>query len=150
MTIELTHEELNKCREFAYKSAQNQQSVEFGQSDTRPRSASEIGCDNSIGKIAEVAFAKMMLQEFGIKIELDFEYYPRGEWTIRIPLLTIGKSMLKGHIRAENGCLLNGTRSIFARRIKTCHICLLWLLFLGIGTPTALQAKSIWSALLPS
>lgn len=80
MIVELTREELQKCNEFAYKCAQNKQSIEFGQSDTIPRSANEIGRDNLIGKIAEVAFAKMMLQDFNIKIELDFEYYPRGEW----------------------------------------------------------------------
>lgn len=60
MIIELTHEELEQCREFAYICAENQQPIEFGQSDTAPRSNKEIGRDNYIGKIAETAFAKMM------------------------------------------------------------------------------------------
>lgn len=80
MKIELTPAELQKCIDFSYKCAENQQQIEFGQSDTTPRSTKEIGRDNLIGKIAEVAFAKMMNEEFGIPIELDFEYYPRGVW----------------------------------------------------------------------
>ena len=80
MIIELTKEELNKCIDFSYKCAKNQQSIEFGQSDTDPRSTDEVGRDNLIGKIAEVAFAKMLLRDFNLAVELDFEYYPRGEW----------------------------------------------------------------------
>lgn len=80
MIIDLTSEELMLCKEFSYKCAENQQQIEFGQSDTVPRTQLEIGRDNLIGKIAEVAFSKMMKNQYGIKIELDFEYYPRGVW----------------------------------------------------------------------
>ena len=74
MDIILTDDELKKCLEFSIKCAENQQDIEFGQSDTKPRAVAEIGRDNYIGKIAEVAFAKMLYNEFGISIDLDFEY----------------------------------------------------------------------------
>ena len=53
--IILTDDELKKCLEFSIKCAENQQDIEFGQSDTKPRAVAEIGRDNYIGKIAEVA-----------------------------------------------------------------------------------------------
>lgn len=80
MIIELTEEEIKQCIEFSRRSAVNQQKIEFGQRDTRPRSNFEIGRDNLIGKIAEVAFAKMMRDKYGVNIDLDFNYYPRGVW----------------------------------------------------------------------
>ncbi len=78
--IYLTKEELEKCREFSAKSALQQQEKEYGESKTKPRSEEEIAHDNLIGKIAEVAFSKMMKADFNIDIDLDFEYYPRGKW----------------------------------------------------------------------
>lgn len=80
MLIILASEELKKCIEFSYKCADNQQEIEFGQVDTPPRRRQEIGRDNLIGKIAEVAFAKMLKDCFEIDIKLDFEFYPRGVW----------------------------------------------------------------------
>lgn len=80
MIISLSDSELKKCIEFSYECAKYQQEIEFGQSTTKPRSIEEIGRDNLIGKIAEVAFAKMIENKYGIIIELDFEYYPRGVW----------------------------------------------------------------------
>ena len=110
MIVELTREELQKCNEFAYKCAQNQQSIEFGQSDTIPRSANEIGRDNLIGKIAEVAFAKMMLQDFNIKIELDFEYYPRGEWDDQDTIINDWKIDVKGTRQGGKWMLIEWSR----------------------------------------
>ena len=78
--IQLTENELNKCLEFSEISAQNQQKIEFGQKTTSPRKVSEIARDNLIGKIAEVAFCKLLKENYGIDIELDFNYYPRGQW----------------------------------------------------------------------
>ena len=78
--IYLTKEELEKCREFSEKSALQQQKIEYGESKTKPRSKAEIAHDNLIGKIAEVAFSKMMKEDRNIDIDLDFEYYPRGKW----------------------------------------------------------------------
>ena len=60
MLIGLTREELALCEEFSLRCAEHQQQIEFGQSDTAPRQVGEIGRDNLIGKIAEVAFAKML------------------------------------------------------------------------------------------
>lgn len=80
MVIVLSERELKKCIKFSYKCAKNQQRIEFGQRDVSERSISEIGRDNLIGKIAEVAFAKMLKEQFGIKIKLDFKFYPRGKW----------------------------------------------------------------------
>lgn len=80
MLITLSEEQLKMCLESSSKCAENQQQVEFGQSDTVPRSIKEIGRDNLIGKIAEVAFAEMLKTHYGIVVPLDSEYYPRGEW----------------------------------------------------------------------
>jgi len=80
MIIELTPKQLKQCIEFSYESAKNQQEIEFGQSDTKPRSKDEIARDNLIGKVAEVAFSNMLEERFCIKVALDFEYYPRGIW----------------------------------------------------------------------
>lgn len=80
MRITLNEQEFANCVEFSKKCALNQQQIEFGQSDTKPRGTAEISRDNLIGKMAEVAFAKMLHECYGIEIELDFNYYPRGKW----------------------------------------------------------------------
>lgn len=76
----LTDDELEQCREFSQVSAATQQAVEFGQHTTEPRSQQEISRDNLIGKIAEVAFCKIMQENYDIDVPLDFNYYPRGQW----------------------------------------------------------------------
>lgn len=78
--IILSADELEQCIEFSKKSAPNQQAIEFGQHSTTARSSSEIARDNLIGKIAEVAFAKMLKENYGLTVPLDFNYYPRGQW----------------------------------------------------------------------
>ena len=78
--ITLTPDELQKCKEFSIKSAKSQQAIEFGQTDTKARSVSEIARDNLIGKMAEVAFARMLKEDFNIDIPLDFNVYARGKW----------------------------------------------------------------------
>lgn len=80
MIIDLTEEEIKQCLDFSFRSAINQQKIEFGQHDTRPRNNREIGRDNLIGKMAEVAFAKMIKDKYRFNIDLDFNYYPRGVW----------------------------------------------------------------------
>lgn len=62
------------------RSASSQQAIEFGQHTTKARSVKEIARDNLIGKIAEVAFSKMMKENYGIDVPLDFNYYPCGQW----------------------------------------------------------------------
>lgn len=78
--IILTSEELERCREFSTRSASSQQAIEFGQHTTKARAVKEIARDNLIGKIAEAAFSKMMKENYGIDVPLDFNYYPRGQW----------------------------------------------------------------------
>ena len=78
--IRLTPEELDQCIDFARRSAPTQQKIEFGSHDTKPRDPKEVARDNLIGKIAEVAFSKMMKANYGLDIPLDFEIYPRGKW----------------------------------------------------------------------
>ena len=78
--IFLTDEEMQRCRQFSKTSAASQQAIEFGQHTTKARSEREIARDNLIGKIAEVAFSKMMKENYGIGVPLDFNYYPRGQW----------------------------------------------------------------------
>ncbi len=78
--IVLTPEELNQCINFASVSALTQQDIEFGQHDIAPRPVEEVSRDTLIGKIAEVAFAKLLHENYGTEIELDFNIYPRGEY----------------------------------------------------------------------
>ena len=78
--IVLSDSELEKCKVFSVKSAKTQQAIEFGQADTKARSETEIARDNLIGKMAEVAFARMLKEDFEIDIPLDFEVYDRGKW----------------------------------------------------------------------
>ena len=77
-TIMLTGSEIEKCRDFAKKVAVTQQPIEFGQHDTKPRSLEESARDILIGKMAEVAVAKMLENDYGIRVKLDFNIYPRG------------------------------------------------------------------------
>ena len=78
--IILTDAEMEQCREFSRVSARTQQPIEFGQDTTSARSVEEIARDNLIGKIAEAAFSKIMRENYGIDVPLDFNYYPRGQW----------------------------------------------------------------------
>ena len=78
--ILLAEEEMRRCRKFARISARSQQAIEYGQHTTKARSEREIARDNLIGKIAEVAFSKMLKENYGIDVPLDFNYYPRGQW----------------------------------------------------------------------
>lgn len=102
--ITLTSEELEKCREFSMRSASSQQAIEFGQHTTKARSVKEIARDNLIGKIAEVAFSKMMKENYGIDVPLDFNYYPAVSGIIRTPKSMAGELMLKAPAKAAVGC----------------------------------------------
>ena len=80
--ITLTSEELEKCREFSMRSASSQQAIEFGQHTTKARSVKEIARDNLIGKIAEVAFSKMMKENYTTTImtKKDACFLVMGRW----------------------------------------------------------------------
>ncbi len=78
----LSDEELNLCIEFSRNSAPTQQDIEFGQKDIKARDVDEIARDNLIGKIAEVAFKKIIEENYSEigEIPLDFEVYERGRY----------------------------------------------------------------------
>ena len=76
----LSMREMERCAEFAMKSAETQQAIEFGQKTTEERRVVEIARDTMIGKMAEVAFQKIMLRDYQIQVPLDFAIYPRGRW----------------------------------------------------------------------
>jgi len=103
--VVLSEDELDRCREFSEKSARNQQRAEFGQKTTAERSLREIARDNMIGKIAEVAVAKIIEENYGVKVELDFNCYPRGEWDEQDVLINGWRIDIKG-VRAGAKWLL--------------------------------------------
>ena len=94
--IRLSQAELVRCIEFSRKSAPNQQAIEFGQRTTKARGTREIARDNLIGKIAEVAFSKMMKENYGIDVPLDFNYYPRGQWDSQDAVINRWRIDVKG------------------------------------------------------
>lgn len=116
VVIELTPEEMEKCREFAVKCARNQQQIEFGQSDTTPRGVGEISRDNLIGKMAEAAFAKMLEENYGLHIELDFEYYPRGEWDDQDAVVNGWRIDVKGTRQGGRWMLIEWSKLKFRKK----------------------------------
>ena len=68
----LSQEDLNLCIEFSEQSALTQQDIEFGQNDIKARDVKEIARDNLIGKIAEVAFKRI--------IEKTIPMWERSRW----------------------------------------------------------------------
>ena len=79
-TIVLSEYDMQRCLSFSKESAESQQAIEFGQSDTVPRKTAEIARDNLIGKMAEVAVSRMLREDFGVHFTVNFDIYPRGEW----------------------------------------------------------------------
>lgn len=79
-TITLSEYDMKRCIDFSKESAESQQAIEFGQSDTVPRRTEEIARDNLIGKMAEVAVTRMLREDFDLHYSVNFEIYPRGEW----------------------------------------------------------------------
>ncbi len=118
MKVTLTEEEIRRCKEFSERSALSQQTIEFGQHDTAARSAREVGRDNLIGKLAEVAFAKEMKSRYNIDIELDFEYYPRGEWDGQDAVLNGWKIDVKATKRRGKWMLIEWSKINFRQREK--------------------------------
>lgn len=78
-TVVLSDDEYQRCANFSKASALTQQDIEFGERQTAPRNVDEIARDNMIGKMAEIAVAKM-LNEYGIDADVNFDIYGRGEW----------------------------------------------------------------------
>jgi len=114
--ITLSEEQMQLCSEFSIKCAENQQQIEFGQSDTVPRSIKEIGRDNLIGKIAEVAFAEMLKNRFNIVVPLDFEYYPRGEWDKQDTVINDWRLDVKGTRQGGKWMLIEWSKLSFRQK----------------------------------
>lgn len=79
MRIILTKDDILRCRIFSDACARTQQRIEFGEASSQERGDSEIARDNMIGKLGEVAVQKAFAL-YGLRIELDFEIYDRGQW----------------------------------------------------------------------
>lgn len=104
MHIELTDYQIKLCRLFAEESAKTQQKIEFGNKSTTPRALEEIAHDTYIGKVAEAAIVTLAWREFGYKIPVNYEIYPRGQyddediningWSIDVKATTKGKWLL--------------------------------------------------------
>lgn len=114
--IVLTPQELQQCMEFSSKSAPTQQSIEFGQRTTKARSTSEIARDNLIGKIAETAFAKMLKENYGIDVPLDFNYYPRGKWDNQDAVINGWRIDVKGTREGGRWMLIEWNKLNFRQR----------------------------------
>ncbi len=135
MIITLSPTELKRCYDFSMKCAENQQTIKFGQSDTDERSVQEIGRDNYIEKIAEVAFAKMMKDQFGTTIDLDFEYYPRGQWDSQDTVINKWKIDIKGTRQGGKWMLVEWNKINFRQRDKNLsHLFVMASVFWDRGT----------------
>lgn len=114
--IQLSPEELQKCIDFSKGSAPNQQAIEFGQRTTAARSTQEIARDNLIGKIAEVAFSKMMKENYGIDVPLDFNYYPLGQWDNQDAVINGWRIDVKGTRKGGHWMLIEWNKLNFRQR----------------------------------
>lgn len=114
--IVLTSEELARCREFSEQCAKTQQEIEFGQYTTKPRQVEEIARDNMIGKIAEIAFCKMMQENYGLQVDLDFNYYPRGQWDNQDAVINQWRIDIKGTKKGGHWMLIEWNKLNFRQR----------------------------------
>lgn len=114
--IRLTEEELAKCINFSSISAPNQQAIEFGQRTTKARSSREIARDNLIGKIAEVAFSRIMEENYGIEVALDFNYYPLGQWDSEDAVINGWRIDVKGTRKGGKWMLIEWNKLNFRQR----------------------------------
>lgn len=76
--IDLTVEEIEKCRDFAEKSAKTQR--EYRSGGTQMRGYSLIFNDTFRGKIGEMISKNFLKNEFDVDTKIDFDIYPRGQW----------------------------------------------------------------------
>jgi len=116
MLVALNPQELERCAAFSRTCAENQQEIEFGQSDTVPRKVREIARDNLIGKIAEVAFAKMLSERHNLEAALDFEYYPRGKWDGQDTVINGWKIDVKGTRQGGQWMLIEWSKLNFRQK----------------------------------
>lgn len=114
--IILTDDELRQCREFARQSAPTQQHIEFGQDTTDERLDDEVGRDTLIGKIAEVAFSKVMKENYGLEVPLDFRIYPRGVWDDQDAKINGWRIDIKGTRAGGRWMLIEWNKLIFRQK----------------------------------
>jgi hypothetical protein len=96
LSIMIADEDLVRCRRFSEECAKNTQRIEFGQNDTGERSVQEAARDILIGKLAEVAFASMLWEQYSLRADLDFGIYPRGIWDSEDVLINGWRIDVKG------------------------------------------------------
>ena len=114
--VVLSDAEIEKCLAFSKRSAETQQAIEFGQKTTSARKVEEIARDNMIGKMAEVAFAKIMFENYGIRVKLDFECYPRGQWDSADAVINGWRIDIKGTRRGGHWMLIEWNKLDFRQR----------------------------------
>ena len=76
----------------------------------------EIARDNLIGKIAEVAFSKMMKENYRIDVPLDFNYYPRGQWDNQDAVINGWRIDIKGTRKGGRWMLIEWNKLVFRQR----------------------------------
>ena len=79
-SVQLTDYEYMMCVLFSEESARSQQKIEFGNHMTNERSNRRVREDTLCGKLAEVAIAKWLRQNYKLHLPVNYEVYPRGEW----------------------------------------------------------------------
>lgn len=78
--IQLTDYEYTLCVLFSEESARSQQKIVFGNHKTNERSNRRVREDTLCGKLAEVAIAKWLRENYKLHLPVNYEVYPRGEW----------------------------------------------------------------------
>lgn len=125
MQINLTELELERCREFAIRSSQTQREIAFGQIGERS-TPYQITVDTHIGKVAELAFSKMLRDRFGIHTELDWEVYRRGEYDKCDITINEWKFDIKGTKHGSKWLLVEDNKIQAQRRDNSlCHFYIL-------------------------
>ena len=69
-----------------------------------------------IGKIAEIAFSKMMKENYGIDVALDFNYYPRGKWDDQDAVINGWRIDIKGTRKGGHWMLIEWNKLNFRQR----------------------------------
>ncbi len=116
MQIHLDASERQLCEAFANDCASNEQAIEFGEYDTQPRCKEEIRRDTLIGKIAEIAFARFLKEQFSVLTELDFDTYPRGKWDRQDAIINGWRIDMKGVRSGGRWLLLEQNKRDFRRK----------------------------------
>jgi len=66
--------------------------------------------------MAEIAFKKMMLENYGIDVPLDFNYYPRGKWDDQDAVINGWRIDIKGTRRGGHWLLIEWNKLCFRQK----------------------------------